>query len=482
MEINEVAKMYEETAKLLDKEKYIAAITLMRKLAEQGEVEAQLNLASFYMYGNGVEKNIEESIYWYEKAAEQGDVEAQRILGDLYFWAEEVKQDYEKAVYWLKKAAKQGDAFSQNELAYLYKKGLGVDQSFIKAWILYTASAIQGDVDSQFELGQFYQYGLGTEKDYKKAAYWYQKAVEQKEQMEANIFLGAFYENGLGVEQDYEKACEIYRETGQECYSEKIISKLNGKKVKIINNISEALEEEIDEEKYGAIKIIPKDNVDFLAHTLYSIEDFKKIRREIKTLLKSVENNNGKNELKVFMQIYTLIANIVTYDCEEEVSSDDYDRLYTSRNLVGGVLKGKSVCTGYAEILRNFLACRNIECRIISSQGHTYNQVKINGKWYYADLTNDADSIRSGKRFKWCLKGKDTFKNDNNIGLHNDYPNQTVDEAKEDYPEEEIKKVFIEVMDEFIGEGLVNMSRFLENEDEGLQVDVEDISTFLDER
>lgn len=482
MEISEIEKLYEEAAELLDKGKYREALKIMREIAEQGEIEAQLNLAAFCISGNRVEKNLEEAIYWYEKAAEQGNIEAQRFLGNLYFLGEEVKQDYEKAKYWLQKAAKQGDVFSQNELAYLYKKGLGVDQSFINAWLWYTASAIQGDVDSQFELGQFYQYGLGIDQDYKEAAYWYQKAAEHKEQMEANIFLGALYENGLGVEQDYEKACEIYRETGRECYSEKILSKLNGKEVKTINNISEALEEEIDEEKYGAIKIIPRDNVDFLAHTLYSIEDFKKIRREIKTLLKSVENNNGKNELKVFMQIYILIANIVTYDYEEEQSSDDYDRLYTSRNLVGGILKGESVCTGYAEILRNFLACRNIECRIISSQGHSYNQVKINGKWYYVDLTNDADNIRSGKRFKWCLKGKDTFINDNNIGLHNDYPNQRIDEAKEDYPEEEIKNVFIEVMDEFIDEGLVNFSGFLESENESLQIDLEDIGTFLSGR
>lgn len=51
------------------------------KLAEEGNAEAQYNLAKSYAVGLGVKQNSKESHKWLLKAAEQGIVEAQNILG-----------------------------------------------------------------------------------------------------------------------------------------------------------------------------------------------------------------------------------------------------------------------------------------------------------------------------------------------------------------------------------------------------------------
>ena len=52
--------------------------------ARQGHVEAQTDVALLYMFGIGVEKSIEKSVYWYKKAAGNGSYKAIRNLNDLY--------------------------------------------------------------------------------------------------------------------------------------------------------------------------------------------------------------------------------------------------------------------------------------------------------------------------------------------------------------------------------------------------------------
>ena len=52
----------------------------LSELAEQGDVMAQKFLAYRYDIGQGVKKDYERAIYWFEKAAEQGNRIAQKNL------------------------------------------------------------------------------------------------------------------------------------------------------------------------------------------------------------------------------------------------------------------------------------------------------------------------------------------------------------------------------------------------------------------
>ena len=56
-------------------------------------------------------------------------------------------------------------------------------------------------------------------------------------------------------------------------------------------------------------------------------------------------------------------------------------------NLLG-LLSGKAVCRGNAEIIRNILSEFGIEATVILGAKHAWNQVKLDGQWYDDDFTN----------------------------------------------------------------------------------------------
>ena len=78
-----------------------------KKLAIQGDVSAQINLAVMYDTGDGVPKDLEKAAYWLTKAAEQGNPEAQYAIGVYYFYGDGVPKDSKQAIYWLRKASEQ---------------------------------------------------------------------------------------------------------------------------------------------------------------------------------------------------------------------------------------------------------------------------------------------------------------------------------------------------------------------------------------
>ncbi|PKK69313.1 hypothetical protein RhiirC2_781142, partial [Rhizophagus irregularis] len=53
---------------------------LYHKAANSGYSLAQYNLGLMYEYGKGIEKDINQAIYWYEKSAKQGYQLAQNRL------------------------------------------------------------------------------------------------------------------------------------------------------------------------------------------------------------------------------------------------------------------------------------------------------------------------------------------------------------------------------------------------------------------
>jgi TPR repeat protein len=89
-----------------DKQK---AFELYTQAAEQGNINAQFDLAVMYEEGDGIPKDIKKAVYWYTMAAEKGDAIAQLIVGAIYLAGDRVPQDRKKAKYWLEKAAANGD-------------------------------------------------------------------------------------------------------------------------------------------------------------------------------------------------------------------------------------------------------------------------------------------------------------------------------------------------------------------------------------
>jgi len=73
-----------------------------------------------YANGQGVPKDLTKTITLLKKSADQGQVDAELMLGLLYGNGEGVTQDHSQAAFWFKKAVKQGNFIAQYELGILY--------------------------------------------------------------------------------------------------------------------------------------------------------------------------------------------------------------------------------------------------------------------------------------------------------------------------------------------------------------------------
>ena len=70
-----------------------------------------------------------------------------------------------------------------------------------------------------------------------------------------------------------------------------------------------------------------------------------------------------------------------------------YDTSLRSRHIDSLLATGKSVCQGYAELFYVFMGELQVPCEFISGtaggESHAWNAVKLDGKWYYVDVTWD---------------------------------------------------------------------------------------------
>ncbi len=101
-------------------------------------------------YTNG---DYKKAASFWEIAANNGDIDAQVNLAMLYLRGQGVKKDYKKAAELYTKAADQGHSQAQYNLARMYEQGDGVKSNYSKAMVLYMQSAEQGNVNAQYSLG-----------------------------------------------------------------------------------------------------------------------------------------------------------------------------------------------------------------------------------------------------------------------------------------------------------------------------------------
>ncbi len=95
----------------------ITNLTQLERKAQNGNVEAQLEIANAYFLGNGVEHDMEKAEYWWVKAADKGDSQAMHNLFVLYSDEEQSKfYDCGKAITYARKAAEKGDQSCANYL------------------------------------------------------------------------------------------------------------------------------------------------------------------------------------------------------------------------------------------------------------------------------------------------------------------------------------------------------------------------------
>ena len=407
---------------------------------------------------------------YYVKKAEQGDVEALVRLGDIYF----EKGNIEKALKLYELAAKRGNAEAMSNLGYIYREGLEVQKNLKLAKEYFEKAAEQEDKDALFYLGDMHLCGEATKINYEKALYYHEKAYEKGEE-ESSKRIALLYMSGQ-VEPDYDKlkghVAKLEKNEGDHekatALKQKYIDgkeidfkelfeceKEENKKDKYFNKIKERVDadapittvknaKEIKKEKLNTMPndslILYNPNTSLfgnLCAQFYTVEDMKKIISKCYNILGQIDMNQKEED--IFMQIYTKLGKQITYDFQALRANEKNS---ITRNLMV-LLTNKAVCEGYTAALKFMLDLAGIQAQVLNSRinkkgyTHAYNQVRINNKWYFCDLTNDSP-LMNFLTVKYCLQSKEKFTTTaltkKNILEHTTITPKLEHEATEDYP------------------------------------------------
>jgi len=221
-----------------------SAVYWYREAAEEGHVEATLELGLLHWYGartntsSGFIGDRIEAIMWFYKAAELGNANMQNLMAGFYRTGAhitaqdndnnaldlaehlritvvprshttedgtvvtenlrmlEIPQDYNLALYWYRRAAQQGHSAAQTTLGVMYIFGQGVTADPEQAVYWNTLAAIQGEAIAQGNLGISYIQGYGVTQCYQQAEHWFRTSAMQ-DNTHAQINLAWMYETGL---------------------------------------------------------------------------------------------------------------------------------------------------------------------------------------------------------------------------------------------------------------------------------------------
>ena len=89
--------------------------------------------------------NFEESVKWYKLSAEQGNADAQNNLATMYAEGEGVQKDAHKAKQLYERAAQQGNFDAPNNLGTMYLQGVGITRNYIRAYMWFHLGEMKGD-------------------------------------------------------------------------------------------------------------------------------------------------------------------------------------------------------------------------------------------------------------------------------------------------------------------------------------------------
>ena len=183
------------------------------RLAGEGSLEDQMNLAYMYLYGtNGVEQDFAASLKYYTMAAEQNNPIALNNLGSLYFNGIGTPKNIKKALEMFKKASNLGNSDASVNLAFIYLKGGPHDAERNRIAVELFEKAHEQNNIAKFMLGYAHYKGFVVDRNYEQA-FKLIKAAAGGESMidEAQLTLAGMYINGEGTVQNYQKAIEAYR-------------------------------------------------------------------------------------------------------------------------------------------------------------------------------------------------------------------------------------------------------------------------------
>ena len=218
-------------------------------------------------------------------------------------------------------------------------------------------------------------------------------------------------------------------------------------------------------------------------YSKYDLKDFVIIKEKIAELISGI--NPNLSDYEKFSIVYKRVCQNMVYDHPVAYPKTDDEKEYSKANMPGaqnmknGLLFGKTVCAGYATILRQALDELGIEAQYVDGkildkpitrkkyeiikdkpenqckeiykedgdsvtlyERHAWIKVKIDGVWYNCDPTWDASHVRRGDKPEYCLISDDKISKDHQGEI------QRVEisgpECSEDFSRDRIERTFDE--------------------------------------
>ncbi|MBI2791644.1 MAG: sel1 repeat family protein [Gammaproteobacteria bacterium] len=172
---------------------YVKAVSFFTQAAKQNDHEAQFALALCYQNGLGVNKDLSQSLYWYQQAIQNG-LDAPKLSPEQIHsssinlknapGSEEFKMSHGKGddgFVWLKLAAEKGHMDAQYQVAMHYFNGTQTDQDDAKAFSWFQKSAEQDYAPAKSFLAWMSFLGIGTTPSQNDAIQWYVSAHQAQE-------------------------------------------------------------------------------------------------------------------------------------------------------------------------------------------------------------------------------------------------------------------------------------------------------------
>lgn len=194
------------------------------KLADSGNVQAQLLLGYSYLYGeNGLKADYAKAFEYYGKAALQNDPAGLNNLGSLYYGGIGIARNPAKAAILFAKAAELGDSEAAVNLGFMYISGNGAEKNKLLALDYFEKAAAEGNIIAKFMTGYAYYIGAERPQNYAKAAPLIKAAADAGID-EAQVVLADIYINGRGFPQNYNNAVKYLRQAASQGKTEAMMT------------------------------------------------------------------------------------------------------------------------------------------------------------------------------------------------------------------------------------------------------------------
>jgi TPR repeat protein len=174
----------------------------------RGYADALCSLAHMYGDGIGVARDPAMGTHHYRRAAELGNGIAQFALGKMYLEASALPADREQARVWLGRAAAQGDGEARQRLEDLEAMLLAPVEPAEEGG--HAVPVGPQDAASQFLLGQRLATGDGVARNDREAVRWLALAADRSH-VAAQFALARMIDGGRGVPRNIEEVVRLYR-------------------------------------------------------------------------------------------------------------------------------------------------------------------------------------------------------------------------------------------------------------------------------